>query len=216
MHEMGEMKRARELRVEEVSVQKLRENHETILQLTSQMQQVQEHMNSMNDSGDFQDVESNQSGRFSSHVSSQSLMITECSLFAPAATKDCRLTHGINLDYRKTFLEVNFLRLIHPEIILKRIQSDDVQRNREAAPEAGRTKTIHTSQDRNNQGTIPMPTFSTKAVDYEFYTAGGITAELHGRTAKTDKCRNCKSTNSVIHNHFCLENTTQNSSDYLF
>ena len=30
MHEMGEMKRAQELRVDEVSVQKLRENHETI------------------------------------------------------------------------------------------------------------------------------------------------------------------------------------------
>ena len=41
------------------------------------------------------------------------------------------------------------------------IQSDDVQRNREAAPEAGRTKNIHTSEDRLNQGTIPMPTFAT-------------------------------------------------------
>ena len=49
MHEMGEIKRAQELRVDEVSVQKLRENHETIQQLTSQVQQVQEHMSS----GDF-------------------------------------------------------------------------------------------------------------------------------------------------------------------
>ena len=31
----------------------------------------------------------------------------------------------------------------HPQ----RIQSDNVQRNREAAPEAERTKTIHTSED---------------------------------------------------------------------
>ena len=38
-----------------------------------------------------------------------------------AATKDCVLIHGINLDYRQTFLEINFLRLIHPEIILKKI-----------------------------------------------------------------------------------------------
>ena len=29
------------------------------------------------------------------------------------------MTHGINLDHRKTFLEINFLRLIQPEIILK-------------------------------------------------------------------------------------------------
>ena len=54
MHEMGEVQKAQELRVDEVSVQKLRENHETIQQPTSQLQQMQEQMNSMNDSGDFQ------------------------------------------------------------------------------------------------------------------------------------------------------------------
>ena len=68
-HEMGAIKRAQEQRKDEVTGQKLRENHETI-QLTSQLQQMQEQMNSMNDSGDFQDVESNYSGRLS-HVSSQ-------------------------------------------------------------------------------------------------------------------------------------------------
>ena len=67
----------------------------------------------------------------------------------------------------------------------RRIQTDEVQRNREAVPEAGRTKAIHTSEDRLNQGTIPMPTFATKTVDYEFCNAAGITAELLGRTAKT-------------------------------
>ena len=45
----------------------------------------------------------------------------------------------------------------HPQ----RIQSDDVRRNREAVPEARRTKTTHTSEDRLNQGTLPMPTFAT-------------------------------------------------------
>ena len=53
MHEMGEMKRAQEQRIDEVSVQKLRGKHETIQQLTSQLQKMQERMNSMNDSGDF-------------------------------------------------------------------------------------------------------------------------------------------------------------------
>ena len=37
-----------------------------------------------------------------------------------------------------------------------------MQRNREAFPEARRTKTLHTSEDGLNQGTIPMPTFATK------------------------------------------------------
>ena len=54
MQEMGEMKRAQELRVDEVSVRKLRENHETIQRLTSQLQSMQEQMNSMNVSGGFQ------------------------------------------------------------------------------------------------------------------------------------------------------------------
>ena len=73
MHEMGEIKRPQE-RIDEVSVQKLKENHETLQQLTSQLQQMQEQRNSMNGSGDFQDVESDYSGRLS-HVSSQLVMI---------------------------------------------------------------------------------------------------------------------------------------------
>ena len=74
MHEMGEIQRAQDLRADEVSVQKLRENQETIQQLTTQLQQVQEQMNSVNDFGDFQDVESKSSGRLS-YVSSQHAMI---------------------------------------------------------------------------------------------------------------------------------------------
>ena len=54
---MGEIKRGQEQRVDEFSVQKLRENNETIQQLTSHLQQMQVQMNSMTDSGDFQDVE---------------------------------------------------------------------------------------------------------------------------------------------------------------
>ena len=49
MHEVGEMKRTQEPRVDEVSVRKLRENHETIQKLTYQLQEMQEQMNSMND-----------------------------------------------------------------------------------------------------------------------------------------------------------------------
>ena len=71
---MGEMKRAPELRVDEVSAQKLRENHETIQKLTSQFQEVQNQIISMNDSVEFQEVESSYSGRLSC-VSSQPAMI---------------------------------------------------------------------------------------------------------------------------------------------
>ena len=73
-HEIGEMKRAQELRVEEISVQKLRENHETIQKLSFQLREMQEQMNSMSGSGEFQEMESNYSGRLS-YVSSQLAMI---------------------------------------------------------------------------------------------------------------------------------------------
>ena len=74
-------------------------------------------MNSMNDSGEFQDVESNYSVRLS-YVSSQPVMIPS-SRSMLGRDNTCLLTHAIHLDCRKTFLVINFLRLIHPKIILK-------------------------------------------------------------------------------------------------
>ena len=63
MHEMGEMKRAQEVRVDKFSCQKLRESHDTIQRLTSQMQEMQEQMNSTKDSEELQEVESNHSSQ---------------------------------------------------------------------------------------------------------------------------------------------------------
>ena len=65
IHWMGEMDRSQEF-----SVQKLSGSHETMQRLTSQIQEMQEQMNSMNDSGEFQKVESNHSRRLS-YVPSQ-------------------------------------------------------------------------------------------------------------------------------------------------
>ena len=42
IHEMGPLKRAQELRVDEFSVQKLRESHDTIQKLISEIQELQE------------------------------------------------------------------------------------------------------------------------------------------------------------------------------
>ena len=74
IHEMRELKRAQELRVDEFSVQKLRESHDTKQKLTSQIQELQERVNCMNDSGEFQDMESNYSGNIS-HVPSQPAVV---------------------------------------------------------------------------------------------------------------------------------------------
>ena len=70
MHEMGEMKRGQELRVDEFSVQKLRESHGTMQKVTSQLQEMQERRNYLNDPGEFHEVESNHCGKFS-HAPSQ-------------------------------------------------------------------------------------------------------------------------------------------------
>ena len=55
MHEMGEMKRAPELQVDEFYKLRLRESHETKQRLTSQVQELPEKMNYLNDSGEFQE-----------------------------------------------------------------------------------------------------------------------------------------------------------------
>ena len=56
-----------------------------------------------------------------------------------AATNACLLTHGKHRDYRESFLVINFLRLIHPEIGLETLFARNVKQNR---------------------GTIPTPTFA--------------------------------------------------------
>ena len=212
MHEMGEVKRAQEHRVDEVSAQKLRENPETIQQLTSQLQQMQEQMNSMNDSGDFQDVESNFHG-WLSHVSSQPAMI-------PSSRSMLSRDKRLPLDtWNQSGLQENvygnqFSTFDSPRDHPQRILSDNVQRNQDAVPEAGRTKTVHTSEDRLNYGTIPMPTFAPRP--WMFYNAARITAELHGRTAKTANIgiafRQIPHSTIV----FGVENSIRKSSDYQF
>ena len=111
---MGENKRVEQ--VDEVPIQKLRENHETIQQLTFQLQ-LQEQMNSMNGSVGFQDIGSNKSGRLS-RVSHQPEMIPSSRALL---SRDKRLPLDTwNLSgVQENVLEINFPRLIHPEIILK-------------------------------------------------------------------------------------------------
>ena len=160
MHEIGEIKRAQELRVDEVSVQKLSE-------ITRQF---------------------NSSLHNCSKCRNRSIlwMILEIfKMWNQIIVEGC-LTFPVNLQWFRVFFSMlsrdkrlpldtwnqsglqekvfgnQFSTIDSPRDHPQRIHSDDVQRNREAALEAGRTKTIHTSEDRPNQGTIPMPTFATR------------------------------------------------------
>ena len=60
MHDMGQMKR-KNYELIKSQCKKLKRKNETIQKLTSQLQEMQDQMNSMNDSGEFQEVESNYS-----------------------------------------------------------------------------------------------------------------------------------------------------------
>ena len=97
----------------ENSMQKLRENHETIQQLTFQLKQMQEQMNSLDSPGEFQDIESKCCGRLS-RVSSQLEMIPSS---RSLLSRDKRLP----LDtWNQSRIQENvFVRLIHPETFLK-------------------------------------------------------------------------------------------------
>ena len=119
-----------------------------------------------------------------SHVSSQPAMILSS---RSLLSRDQRLPFDT---WNQSGLQENvfgkqFSTFDSPRNHSQRIQSDDVQRNREAVPADGRTKTIHTSEDRQNQGTTPMPTFATKPLTTSSTIPAELPAELHDRTAKT-------------------------------
>ena len=214
MHDMGEMKRAQELRVDEFSVQKVKESHETIEMLTSQMQQMQEQMNSVNDSGEFQEVESNCRGRLS-HGSSQIVMIPSS---RSMLSRDKRLPLDTSNQSRvqenvfSNQFSTSDSRRDHPQ----GFHSGAPQRERGSVPQATGTGTLLARDDKRNRGTIPMPTFAgrpstmSSKIPVEFPQNSMVgqqrqqISELH-----FDKFPNPQS-------FFCVGNTIQKSSDFLF
>ena len=126
---------------------------------------MQEQINSMNDSGDFQDAESNYSGRLS-HVSSQSVRIPSSRSFS-AAMKGCRLMHGINQEYRRTFVQMNFLRLILLKIFLKEFHLNTCTEIGKLFLET-QVKTSLTSEDGRKLWHNSNAGVCYKADDYEF------------------------------------------------
>ena len=69
LHEMEDLKRVQELRIDEFSRRRLIKNQDTINELTAKIQKLQHEVNCMNGSRDFKDAESVRSGL--SHVPSQ-------------------------------------------------------------------------------------------------------------------------------------------------
>ena len=105
-------------------------------------------------------MESNKSGRLY-HVSSQPVMIPSSRALL-SRDKRWPLDTWNQSGFQENVFGNQISTFDSPREYSQRSQFDDVQRNREAVPEAERTKTSHTSEDRQNQGTIPMPTFATR------------------------------------------------------
>ena len=139
---------------------KLREIHETIQKLTSQLQEKLERMDSMSDSGEVQEVKSNCSGRLS-HVSSQPAMI-------PSSRSMLSRDKRLPLDtWNTSVLQENvfgdqFSTFDSPRHHPQGIHTRAPHRERGSVQQATRSGTLITRDDKQNGGTIPMPTFARR------------------------------------------------------
>ena len=155
------MKRAQELRVGVFSSAKIEKSRETMQRVTSQLQSVQEQINSMNDSSEFQEVESNHSGRLS-RVPSQPEVIPSSSSM-------------LSRDKRLPFDTWNAPHLVCPEIL----------------PQGIHCGVAHTTQRETGSVPRAIGTGSPQyrclqdGRRLEFVNTGGNSAEPYGWTAKT-------------------------------
>ena len=169
--------------------------------LTSQLQEMQDQMNSMIDSGEFQEVESNYSGRLS-YVSSQPAMIPSSPFHAEPRQTLASWHREYNLYHRKTFLVINFLRLIQPEIMLKEFTLTTSKRERLSSPWSRKDE----DQSHEWRRTKSRPQFQCRHLrKARWLRVLQYRWNYHRTTwsdSKDNKYRNCNSTNSLIHNRF--------------
>ena len=112
IHEMGESKRGQEFRVDEFSAQKIERKlwHDT-------ERDLQERVNCMKCSREFQDVESNYSGKIS-HVPSQEAAIPSLRSM-PSRDSRLPLDTWICRNHRETFWAIHALCSIHHRHLIK-------------------------------------------------------------------------------------------------
>ena len=79
---------------------------------------------------------------------------------------------------------LNFLRLIHPEIIIKEFTLAHHKENEDQFHKLQGHR-LFPRDDKQNRDTNSNADICRKAVDNEFFYAGGVSAEFYGRTAET-------------------------------
>ena len=197
MHEMGEKKRAQELRVGDFSVQKLRESQDTIQRLTFTSTRFTRKDEFFERFRDFQEVESNHSGRLS-YVPSQPAMLPS---YRSILSRDKRLPLGT---WNASGPKENVFR--------NQFSTCDSSQNHCQAIHHTRCYRIDSSaywyrnscrkRWRSNQGHTSNADICRKAVDYVFYNTRGVSEEFYGWTAKTANIGTAIRQNALIHNHF--------------
>ena len=198
VHELGEMKRDQELRVDEFSVQKLRESHDTIQGLTSQLQSMQEQMNSMNNSREFQDMESNHSGRLS-RIPSQPAMVPSSS-FMLSRFKRLPFDTWNSLGLQENVFGNQFSTFGSHRNPSQGIHFCATPRETESVLRAIGTGTSFARDDEQNEGTIPMPTCARRPSTMSSLTPVDIPQNSIWLDGKDSEDRSGSSTNCQLHN----------------
>ena len=143
---------------------------------------MQDQMNSMNDSGEFQEVESNYSGRLS-YVSSQLVMIPS---FRSMLSRDKRLpldtwnTSGL----QENVFGNQFSTFDSPRDHPQGLHSCAPPIERGSFPQATGSETLFARDDKQKRHNSSADVCE-KAFDHESVNTGGISAEFYGWTAKT-------------------------------
>ena len=160
LRKVGETKRAQEFRVDEFSIQKLRESHETIQKLTSRLQEMQEQMNSTN----MIQVGSSRSGTESQwEIVSRSQSTgsdSKSSIYAePRPTLPTWHMEYVWITGKRSGQSIFYVRFVPKSSSRNSLLYDHQERQDQFHKRWG-TGTSSARDEERNGSTIPMPTFA--------------------------------------------------------
>ena len=119
-----------------------------------------------------------------------------------AATNACRLTHGIRLDCRKTFLVINFSTFDSSTNHHQGIHHSTTPSGAGSVLVRIGTRTHVTRDEDRNRSTIPMPTFARKPLTISLFFP--VNNPQNSMVGQKRQDRNFNSTNSLHLLHFFM------------
>ena len=144
---------------------------------------MQEQMNSMSDSGEFQEVESNQSGKLSHFPSHPEVIPSSSSMLS--CDKRLPFNTWNTLGLQENVFGNQFSTRGSSRNPSQGIHHAETLRETASVPRAIGTGTSFARDDEKKQRHNSNADVCKKAVDYDFVNTCGDSAEPHGCTAKT-------------------------------